>query len=240
MRVVADALAMADVAADTIGYVEGYGTGTLGDAIEVEALRRVFRAEIRLGRLRWPGLGEVEYRPSRRRGRDRRPDQAGAVVPPPQPAALDPCRAAEPRSRDRHVAVPRGRLADGLGRRDAPRRSQLLRHGGRQCAPRARGSAARAGSCRGPARPSPGPVGPHARRPWRGCAAGWRTISEAAPEDRLADVAATLQSGRKPFARRWAAACDGRDAALSRPRSMDSASAAAGPEAPGVVFMFPG
>ncbi len=41
--VVADALANADVDPDTIGYVEGHGSGTLlGDSIEVQALTRAF------------------------------------------------------------------------------------------------------------------------------------------------------------------------------------------------------
>src|SRR6185437_8440490 len=41
--VIADAQAMAGVAPETIGYVEAHGTGTsLGDPIEVAALRQVF------------------------------------------------------------------------------------------------------------------------------------------------------------------------------------------------------
>ena len=44
--VVSEALAMADVEAETITYIEAHGTGTyLGDPMEVEALTRVFRAE---------------------------------------------------------------------------------------------------------------------------------------------------------------------------------------------------
>src|SRR5439155_25892806 len=43
-EVIAEALAMADVTADTISYVEAHGTGTpLGDPIEVAALTQAFR-----------------------------------------------------------------------------------------------------------------------------------------------------------------------------------------------------
>jgi acyl transferase domain-containing protein len=42
--VIGQALAMADVSADTIGYVEAHGTGTsLGDPIEIAALTKAFR-----------------------------------------------------------------------------------------------------------------------------------------------------------------------------------------------------
>lgn len=44
-EVIADALARADVGADTIGYIEAHGTGTiLGDPIEISALNEVYRA----------------------------------------------------------------------------------------------------------------------------------------------------------------------------------------------------
>lgn len=42
--VIAEALAVAEIAPDAIGFVEGHGTAThVGDAVEIEALRRVFR-----------------------------------------------------------------------------------------------------------------------------------------------------------------------------------------------------
>ncbi|MBV1850751.1 non-ribosomal peptide synthetase/type I polyketide synthase [Catellatospora tritici] len=45
-RVIAEALALADVNAATVGYVEAHGTGTqLGDPIEVTALTAAFRAD---------------------------------------------------------------------------------------------------------------------------------------------------------------------------------------------------
>ena len=47
-RAIAEAMVLANVAADSIGYLEAHGTGTpLGDPIEVLALHRVFRAATR-------------------------------------------------------------------------------------------------------------------------------------------------------------------------------------------------
>src|SRR6266545_5086942 len=47
--VIARALALAGVSADTIGFVEGHGTGTpIGDPIEVQALTRAFRRHTKL------------------------------------------------------------------------------------------------------------------------------------------------------------------------------------------------
>jgi len=43
VRVIREALLSADVEAQSVGYIEGHGTGTLlGDAIEVRALSKVF------------------------------------------------------------------------------------------------------------------------------------------------------------------------------------------------------
>ncbi len=80
---------------------------------------------------------------------------------------------------------------------------------------------------------------PHARRPWRGCAAGWRTISRRRRRISWPMSRRPCSPGASPSpigGPRPATAAMPRSAA----RSMDSASAAAGPEAPGVVFMFPG
>ncbi len=56
---IADALAIADVSADSISYVEAHGTGTaLGDPIEVEALTRAFHQST--ARNRYCGIGSVK------------------------------------------------------------------------------------------------------------------------------------------------------------------------------------
>ena len=58
-EVIAKALAMAGVRADTIGFVEAHGTGTaLGDPIEVEALTRAFRRHTE--RTQFCALGSVK------------------------------------------------------------------------------------------------------------------------------------------------------------------------------------
>ena len=57
--VLAEALSIAGVAPETIGYVEGHGTGTaLGDPIEVAALRQAFRSETAAPG--WCALGSVK------------------------------------------------------------------------------------------------------------------------------------------------------------------------------------
>jgi acyl transferase domain-containing protein len=57
--VLAKAMDVAGVSPDTIGYVEAHGTGTvLGDPIEIEALRRVFRAAT--DKMQFCGVGSLK------------------------------------------------------------------------------------------------------------------------------------------------------------------------------------
>jgi phthiocerol/phenolphthiocerol synthesis type-I polyketide synthase E len=63
-RVIGEALAVAGVAADSIGYVEGHGTGTrLGDPLEVAALNEAYRGNgerrIALGSVK-PNIGHLD------------------------------------------------------------------------------------------------------------------------------------------------------------------------------------
>ncbi|HEY0603975.1 MAG TPA: SDR family oxidoreductase [Herpetosiphonaceae bacterium] len=58
-KVIVDALADAEVEADSIGYVEAHGTGTqLGDPIEIRALTKAFRTQTR--RTGFCGIGSVK------------------------------------------------------------------------------------------------------------------------------------------------------------------------------------
>ncbi|HEY0734799.1 MAG TPA: type I polyketide synthase, partial [Herpetosiphonaceae bacterium] len=58
-KVIADALADAEVEADSISYVEAHGTGTqLGDPIEIRALTKAFRTQTR--RTGFCGIGSVK------------------------------------------------------------------------------------------------------------------------------------------------------------------------------------
>jgi len=58
-RVISEAMAMAEVDPETVGYVEAHGTGTrLGDPVEVAALTRAFRAHT--GRTGFCALGSVK------------------------------------------------------------------------------------------------------------------------------------------------------------------------------------
>ena len=77
--VIEEALAVAEVDADTIGMVEAHGTGTsLGDPIEVAALTQAYRRDTSRRQYCAIGSPQKQHRPPRCGGRRRRDHQGGA------------------------------------------------------------------------------------------------------------------------------------------------------------------
>ena len=196
---------LAGVDPETIGYVEAHGTGTpLGDPIEVAALTQAFRAaDAAEQRLLRPRLGQDQRRPPRRGRRRRRPDQ-DRRSPWSTGRSRPACTSRRPTRRStsrraRSTSTPALRAVAG-GRRAAPGRRQLLRHRRHQ-RPRRPGGGAGAGQ---PSGPAPALAAPRRSRPAPPTALEAATARLAAHLRRapgrarhLADVAYTLQVGRK-------------------------------------------
>jgi acyl transferase domain-containing protein/acyl carrier protein len=244
-EVIARAQAVAEVSPDSISYVEAHGTATqLGDPVEVEALTQAFRAGT--DKKGFCGLGSVKTNIGHL---DAAAGVAGLIktvlalkhreLPPslhyqkPNPridfasspfyvnAALKPWPAG---------ATPRraGVSSFGIGGTNA--------HVILEEAPAARAS--------GPA------------RPWQVLPLSAKTPSaletqtaeltahlKAHPEQALADVAWTLQQGRKALEHRRIVVCSDRAEALRVLEEKDAQrtfSLSAGPQPPSVVFMFAG
>ena len=173
----------------------------LGDPIEVAALTQAFRAGPTGAGLLRPRLGQDQHRPPRRRGRRRRPDQDGAGAGARADPAQPPLRAAEPADRLRE----RARSASTTACADWPRRT--ARRAGPASAPSA--SAAPTPTWCWRRRPAPEPSGPSAalaaparsrpgpRRRWRRPRTTWRRTWKRTRDAPLADVAFTLQVGRR-------------------------------------------
>ncbi len=220
-RVIAQAMGVARVAPETIGYVEAHGTGTaLGDPIEVAALTQAFGARRRDGELR-ARLGQDQHRPPRHRGRRRRPDQGGARPGARRDPAEPPLRGRPTRSSTcEQDAVLRQQPAGGLaGRGDlaAAGRRQLVRHRRHQ-RPRRPRAGAGAWRRRTPARPvaAPAALGAQRRRPRSRPLPPRGASAEPSRAADLADAAFTLQVGRR---------------ALRAPRAWPSAATPAMPSA---------
>ena len=243
--VITEALAAADVSPDTIGYVEAHGTGTiLGDPIEVTALTQAFRTGA--GRQGFCGLGSVKSNVGHL---DAAAGIAGFVktVLALHHRALPPSLHAEPLNPRIDFAASPFRvnttLAPWTGG-GGPRRAGVSAFG-------VGGTNVHVVLEEAPAPAASGPA-----RPWQLLVLSAR--SEAAldsattnllefldghPDVPLADVAYTLQVGRRTGEHRRFLVCrDGADAAdkldAMSPRDVFSASqkAAARP----VAFLFPG
>ncbi len=248
-RVIAEALAVAGVDAETIGYVEAHGTGTaLGDPVEVQALTRAFgaatdrRAFCAIGSLK-SNFGHLDI-------------AAGVAGLIKTVLALE--HAEIPPSL--HFAVPNPRVdlaaspvyvADRLAdwpANGAPRRAGVSSFG-------LGGTNAHVVLEEAPARDATVGTG---EAPWQllVLAARSRPALEAAtrrlaghlarhPDQPLGDVAHTLRVGRRPFAERRTVVCRDRADAAATLTTLDPlrVATAAIDEAAGerpVAFLFPG
>jgi amino acid adenylation domain-containing protein len=251
VAVIAAALAAAGCGADTIGYVEAHGTGTpLGDPIEIAALTRVYRQATDrsgycpIGSIK-PNLGHL----------DRAAGISGLIKAalalehrqiPPTLHFTTPNPAIDFASTPFYVNVA---LADWPQPSELPRRAAVssLGVGGTNAHVILEQAPRRAGEDR---------AAPVPRRPWQLLvltaqtpaaldAVSGRLLAhlERHPDLRLADVAYTLQTGRRRLPCRRVAVCrDVADAveALARRDPRRLLTGAAPREEPAVVFMFPG
>jgi acyl transferase domain-containing protein/thioesterase domain-containing protein len=244
-KVVAEALAIAGVGPETISYVEAHGTGTrIGDPIEVTALTQAYRAATSkvgycaIGSTK-PNIGHLGEAAG----------VAGFIK-----TVLALTHAELPPSLNYETPNPEIDLA-----------STPFYVNTRRCAWRTAGGPRRAGvTALGaggtnvhaileeapPAEPS-GPSRPSALLV---LSARTRTALESAttnlarhlrenPQQKLADVAYTLQLGRKPFAHRRTLVCRDHDDAILALSAIDPERVTSGCHKeglPSVVFMFPG
>ena len=121
-QAIAEALAVAGVGADSIGYVEAHGTGTpVGDPIEVAALTQAFRQST--DKVGFCGIGSVktQHRPPRHRRRRRQPHQGRRWRCSTGAAAVAALRGAQSGLRVRDEPVLRQRDAAAVGARMARR-----------------------------------------------------------------------------------------------------------------------
>ena len=244
-KVVAEALSLAGVSPETIGYIEAHGTGTpLGDPIEIAALQQVFRAKTKargicaIGSVK-TNIGHV----------DEAAGVAGLiktvlalehkVIPPslhfqqPNPeidfaaspffvnARLSPWRADDTPRRA-------GVSSFGIGGTNA---HVVLEEAAAQ--PKSGASRAWQLLCIS------------AKTPWSldVATANLARSLRQSPDLNLADAAYTLHLGRKPFAHRRAVICRDAGEAVTALRSLDPATGrtAHADEVPRpVVFLFPG
>lgn len=244
-RVITEALGVAGVPADSIGYVEAHGTGTaLGDPIEIEALSKVFRRETSAKQFCFIGsvksnIGHV----------DAAAGAAGLIkaVFALENGKIPPSLHYKSPNPEMHIAdspfhVPTS-LVDWRSR-DLPRRAAVSAFGfGGTNAHLILEEAPRVDET-GPSRPCQLlTLSARNEEALEAMTDGLRAALQQDPELALPDVAFTLQVGRRIFSHRRIVVCRGRDAALSVLGTRDSKALSTfrqTRQAPDVAFMFPG
>ncbi|HEU4322646.1 MAG TPA: SDR family NAD(P)-dependent oxidoreductase, partial [Roseiflexaceae bacterium] len=244
-EVIDAALAAAEVSAETIGYVEAHGTGTaLGDPIEIAALSKAFRAAT--DRRQFCAIGSLKTNIGHL---DTAAGVAGLVktalalrhgLLPPSLHYQNPNPQIDFAGSPFFVNTALRPWPDG----DGPRRAGVSSFG-------IGGTNAHVILEEAPAAPEPA-----AEQPWQLLLLAARTPAaleqaterlaahlRAHPEQPLADVAYTLQVGRRHFPQRRALVCRDRDEALALLEARDPArllSGAVRTGTPALAFMFPG
>lgn len=246
--VIAEAQAMAGVHPDTISYIEAHGTATsLGDPIEITALTQAFRTQT--DRKQFCAIGSVK---SNIGHLDTAAGVTGLIktVLALEHEELPPSLHYEqPNPEIDFEQSPffvNARLSRWERRADEPRRAGVSSFG-------IGGTNAHVIVEEAPL---PGVSAMAPVNDWQVLLLSARTATslqaakqqlaehvEQHPEQNLADVAYTLQAGRRMFAQRAAVVCRDRAEAVAALRGEDAARAVAGAQLPasqGVVFMFPG
>ena len=238
--VISTALAMAGTAAAEIGYVEAHGTGTsVGDPIEVAALTSAFRTA-EWDRTGWCALGSVKANIGHL---DAAAGVAGLIR-----ATLAVQHGTIPPQANFESANPELKLENSPFHVPtaampwiSPRVAGVTSLG-------VGGTNAHAVVAEPPAPPAPGPAREWQLLPLSGrnrraldAACDQLATHLGGTDARLADVAYTLQAGRRGFDLRRFAVCRSREdaaALLREHRSLPSATVSA--DRPDVVFLFPG
>lgn len=240
---IAAALRMAQAEPETIGYVEAHGTATpLGDPIEVAGLTKAYR-DCGAGGSQYCALGSAKSNIGHLAEAS---GIAGlfkvvmALENEEIPASLH-FHSPNPRIRFEDTPFYVASTAESWPRRSgSPRRAGVSSFG-------VGGTNVHLVVEEAPLSPPPAPAAPEllvlsARTPEALEAIGRRLSDHltANPETGLADVAYTLQAGRKPFEfRRWTVAADP-DAAVQALRAAAESVARSSPKSVGVAFLFPG
>ena len=218
--VIAAAHDAAGIDARTLSYVEAHGTATpLGDPIEIEGLTRAFGRHTQERGFCAIGSLEEQRRPHGDRGRRVEPDQDGARAAPAHAAAVDQLRGADAEDRLRAHAVPRADRARAVAARAPARAAPGSARSGSAARTRTSCSRRRRRRCRSTPSPRAAEVllvsARSAPALAEACANLARYLAKAPDEPALlADVAHTLQIGRRGFAhRRYVVAASAAEAA---------------------------